>query len=480
MKKAFIYLFSILLAVIICNDQLISQQQAPGSEPEYLIGAFKIYLKGNRHNPLLYERFEASGMNTFWGYIGDTTKIYLQQNNINVVIGDNEDGPQELIRHYSSAFYSRWEAEEDETDKYKVGVKHRENLGNILGNLIGSPATYLGNQCWSSIGLTEPKDSLMYGPHYHQQTVYNRYYFDPYHKSDSLEYIPRFRMALVKHPSVNDNEDVCIIKVVHRYTKYTLVAPDTFDLGVPYEDILRIDTLKVSRFNSDGSFSDIYFEEKPDRWYRYDSRFKPYYRNGEKGLFMRPPPVPQDSAVYNDMANTDNGIQFRIDWLRNDELCTLYIDYVEVYDNFGWNRYLNNPEAISDSIRAYAQNMNFNNLKYFAPVGEPNSIDAIIPIKTVTTLMREATQKPINLAMTIPTLEYWPPVNGERLYKRIIDAIEPETMLNNYFPFYVGWDLPKSYEYLRAVLQENHNVFPDFWYCAQSEGYRTNEGNGED
>lgn len=469
MKRLFSTSFHFLFLVLLFTDLVIAQQQSPANLQEFPIGAFLDIYRTNRYNPALYDTFKASGMNTAWGYVDDRTKLLCTD--IPSVIGDNDDGPHELIKHYSTGYYNKWEAEENTPYNINVGVgvKHK----------YGQQSQWDNKNCWSSRGLTSPKDSLMFGPHYHQETFYHRYYFDPYQYSYDLQYTPRFRMAITKHTTVNDNENVCVIKVVHRYTKFTKQPNGTYDQGEIFEDVLRKDTLKVIRFRADSSFSDIIFLELEDSRYEYDSRFRPNYES------MRTPQMrPSEQSaefVYSDIL-LDNGIQFCVDWLRSDTLCTLYIDYAEVYDNNGWAQFLDQPDIVSEQIITYAQEMDFTNLKYFTPGGEPGSLDAIIPIRTIDSLIRTATNKPVNLGMTIPTTEtgFWPPINGEKLYEKILDAVQPEMMLNNYFPFYVGWEVPKSYEYLRAVLQESHNVYPNFWYCGQSQGYRTIEGPGDD
>jgi hypothetical protein len=353
------------------------------AQQEFPIGAFLDIYSQNRHNPLLYQGFGESGMNTIWAYIDGTTKNYLS--NIGNVTADNEDTHQEYIHYYGTSYYSKWEAEENQTNNTLIGVKHR--YGNI--------ATWKNKLCWTSTGLTAPSDSLMFGPHYHQEVLYHRYYFYPdWVDSYILKYIPRFSMALIKDPSVNQNENVCVIKVVHRYTKFTKQPDGSYDQGVRFEDVLRKDTLKVNRFRTDSSFSDIYFDEIIPKYYEYDNRFRPNYES------MRTPQMrPSEQSaefIYSDIL-LDNGIQFCVDWLRSDTLCALYIDYAEVYDNNGWAQFLEDPGGISSRIKVYAQEMDFTNLKYFAPGGEPGSLDAIIPIRTVDSLIRTVTHVNKNL-----------------------------------------------------------------------------------
>ncbi len=57
--------------------------------------------------------------------------------------------------------------------------------------------------------------------------------------------------------------------------------------------------------------------------------------------------------LYRTDSESYTGIQFWVDWLRTDTLCTIYTDYAEVYDYNGWRRYLANPQEVEDSIIAY-------------------------------------------------------------------------------------------------------------------------------
>jgi hypothetical protein len=389
MKRLFSTSFHFLFLVLLFTDLVIAQQQSPANLQEFPIGAFLDIYRANRYTPALYDTFRSSGMNTVWCHIDETTKGLLT--GINNVIGDNEEGPHELIRHYSTGYYNKWEAEENTSyspSSVGIGVKHKYGSIDTVNNVL----------CWSSKGLSSPKDSLMFGPHYHQEVLYHRNYFifpdSNWQSQYDLKYIPRFSMALTKYPSVNQNENVCVIKVVHRYTKFTKQPDGTYNTGEIFEDILRKDTLKINRFRTDSSFSDIYFEEIVPRYYEYDNRFRPNYES------MRTPQMrPSEQSaefIYSDIL-LDNGIQFCVDWLRSDTLCTLYIDYAEVYDNNGWAQFLENQTNVVREIKDYAQRMDFSNLQYFAPGGEPGSLDAIIPIRTVDSLIRTVTHVNKNL-----------------------------------------------------------------------------------
>lgn len=88
-------------------------------------------------------------MNTIVQYADETTRSLLSGLN---VIANNTKGPAEgdWIQHYATGYYSKWESEQNQTDPNRVGVKHK--YGNI--------ANWKGKQCWSTIGLSNPADSV--------------------------------------------------------------------------------------------------------------------------------------------------------------------------------------------------------------------------------------------------------------------------------------------------------------------------------
>jgi hypothetical protein len=386
MRSIFSHFLIYFLTALLSINVVIAQQEFP-------IGTCKTQYQfnGHRYNPALYDTFVSSGMNWFYYHIDDDTKQLLKSRNINNVIGGNNDGANELIKHYGSSHYSKWQAEENQDDAYSIGIKHK----------YGDTTTYKGVKCWSSEGLTSPKDSLMYGPHYYQEKIYHRYYYDAtYQDPRDLKYIPRFSMALAYNPQlVNPNEKVCVIKVVGRYNQYTEVSPNNWRFDGVFDTVFRVDTLTVSRFNSNGSFKNMYFEDKglDTIYYMYDTTtYSSGYGKASNPL-LRNASSPTNSIMYLDI-EAGTGIQFCVDWLRDDTLCTLYVDFAEVYDRFGWEPFILNPGFVAGRIKDYAQEMDFTNLKYFAPGGEPGSLDAIVPIRTVDSLIRSATHVNKNLS----------------------------------------------------------------------------------
>jgi hypothetical protein len=262
---------------------------------------------------------------------------------------------------YATGYYSKWETEENQNDSSKVGVKHK----------YGQMAKWKGEDCWTTIGLTSPVDSLMYGPHYRQDKKYtNRFNYG------ELSYSTRFRMSLeYNSQEVNQKDSVCLIKVIYSYTEFDADAKEII------KDTVLIKTvIKVEDFNADGSFSYFYFNEDCARWYRYPSKF--INDNNEHG-----------SINYID-TNPHNGIQFVVEWLG---VGSLYIDYVEVYDNDGWNDYLNDPVETAEKIKKYIRDyLDCNSLDIWSRYKDAASIDAVVPIETIKTLIKEVCSSPGN------------------------------------------------------------------------------------
>ena len=150
-----------------------------------------------------------------------------------------------------------------------------------------------------------------------------------------------------------------------------------------YKKEFKSRVIKVSDFNPDSSFKDIYLDDDT-LWYQYPSEFIAA-RNLDK---IVDPPAGTLSYIEDE---SFTGIQSCVEWLRNDNKCTLYIDYVELYDNNGWNRYLANPDEVADTIKAYVssfKNSGWSNIKYWGGIDEPYTIDAYMPIRVVDSLIR--------------------------------------------------------------------------------------------
>ncbi len=181
---------------------LIAQENP---QPKFEIGGIVSYTP--RADTTLLQTYLASGMNTIVVHSGSDNKDMLSHFNVIPING----AENEWIHYYATGYYSKWEAE-DKIDTPYVGVKH----------LFGDTATWRGKKCWSTIGVTAPTCSLMYGPHYMQWKFYKRW-----GGTDPVNFIPRYNMALV-NDGQPPNTDVCKITVSSSVTQiYSFMVPGT-------------------------------------------------------------------------------------------------------------------------------------------------------------------------------------------------------------------------------------------------------------
>ncbi len=450
----------ILMLCIYLFLPLTSYTQQTGSE--FPVGVFMSTRNTvNRTNPVLYNMFNNSGMNIMAQHSDATTADKIKNKDFNI-IADNLDNAQHWIPYYATGYYSKWESEENQEDVNKIGVKHNK----INNQYIGQPAEWLGKQCWSSIGLSSPAESLVYGPHYSQGKRYKRSYNGGW-LQQKVQYTVRFRMALQRNQTVNNSEDVCKIKVVHRYI---YIPSENQNEWVWYNETLLQRTLKVSDFQ-DSNFQDFniidFTSIPPKTTYSYDNRFT------QHKLVDNILPQLSEFPIYYDLKE-NTGIQFCVDWLRADSKCTLYIDYAEVYDNDGWDKYISpsTHNTVISQIYSYTQNYSdWNNLKYWYGQDEPSTIDAILPMKTVASIIDSAGGPGLITAQTIPGPPYWSATNGEYFYKRYIEQVNPEIVMMDYYPFYYNRSTDESLERLRSQLQELSTIRPGFWYIGQGFGH---------
>ncbi len=428
------FIAGITFSVLICTIQIPAQQgQQP--PPEFIIGAF--LGRDTRTNQAVYNTFDSTGMNTVVQYAHDSTRSYLEDYN---VIANNADRPQDWIQHYATGFYSKWEAEQDQTVDTLIGVKHK----------FGQLEEWLGKQCWSTKGLSSPADSLLYGPHYRREKEYQRWLYNsnPYYRR--VYYNAKYRMALHNPYSVNPNEEVCRITARVRHAVLVNgvwtghVVDDT--LGVPI-------TLKVSDFPQDGSFKEFLI---------VDYSYLPDYpeRLNESKLEI---PSEEDTA-YTD-SDGENGIEFLVEWLRDDTLCTLYVDYVEVYDDDGWDDYLSDPQTVIDNIQSYAQSYSgWDNIIYWFAHDEPYTIDAYIPMHTVDSLVRDVRGAPL-ITEFYPSWQVF--VNNDSQLVRYYNMVQPRTLMIDFYPISKDYYPIRAFdlEATRNQFQICHTLQPGFFIC---------------
>jgi hypothetical protein len=451
-----------IIALLLINSTTLAQEQTPPLG-EFPIGS--TFGSGNRTTQVLYDSYAETGMNMMEQYAADSTRLYIEDYNLNAL---NMDKEQDWIYHYSSSYYSKWQAEEDQDTPY-VGVKHK----------YGSYANYIinGNSipCWSSIGMTLPRDSLLFGPHYHQEKWYRRWLYadkDPIKMNGiyDVRYIPRYRMALdITDTNIGLTEDVCRLLVIVRHGRKINGG------GV----IVRDDTLKVSRifkvsdFPANGQF-DYFYLDDDTTWYRYPEE---YQTPGDYYKLQNPP---ENDIVWEDIYG-NNGVEFRVEWLRSDAKCTLYVDYVEVYDDFGWRQYIDNPELVADQITSYADSfktMGWSNIKYWVGSDEPFTIDAYIPLRIVDSLLRDSGAPPL----LVHLYPYWNvEINEDTQLVRYYKTAKPDPLNIHFFPFLAGYSSARyeDWEAFRKQLQISYTLTKEkgFWYKAQNFGLDI--GNGQ-
>lgn len=432
---------TVLILFLIFNLSIKAQQLE--SNNQFVIGA-KL---GN--TPFNVEQTFSSylecGFNSIWWQAYPDTKPFLDKLN-GTLIAENGRSRKDLIHHYATAYYSKWEAEQQQLPN-RVGIKHKH----------GRPVEWKGVKCWSSTGLKSPKDSLIYGPHYRQEKRYKRWlYTDPEWSRFDVDYNVRFRMALDYNPQlVSPNENVCEIKVIYRAVKQYSGKWDP-----PEDFVLLRKTLKVKDFAKNGAFDFIGF----DKTYEYTDKFMiPEVDNPAKTNY-----------TYND-TEAGLGIQFLVDWLRKDDLCNLYVDYIEVYDNDGWNDMIKDPKGVASQIKKYAKSFSdWPYLKYWFVHDEPWSIDGFLAYHIVDSIVSSATNTPLITEFN----PYWThdnKINGEDFLQVWSDIAKPQKLFIDFYPFSPEYPFRlDDIEALRLRFQKCHTLQPDFWYSPQAAGVLIN------
>jgi hypothetical protein len=451
----------IIIALLMFNALTIAQES---TSEEFVIGA--TFDRGTRYGQYYYDKLRESGMNILSQYADETTNDFLDGLNFLAI---NNQFNYEWIYFYSTAYYSKWEAEEDQDHRYKVGFKHRERVDSsaILGTLIGSPDTLLGRQCWTTKGLTSPTCSLMYGPHYHQEKTYKRWpdttIYPGYNKFD-LKYTPRYIMALKLEDGaqLNDTASICKLSVIARYRRQ---ENGKFVNDYDQDSLLKLIVLKASDFQPYSTFKEFYLDDDT-LWYQYP----PEFRDPENGIGKRD--FLHSLGVHFFDRWGDQGVQFRVDWLGDNSKCNLYIDYVEVYDNDGGQHFANDPGRVDSLVGEYVQSFphqEWPNMKYWVGCDEPSSLDDYIPMKTVDSILDS-----IGAPRLITTVYPWweGEVNGESQLVRYYNTVQPAKLMIDFFPA-LPFRIPvgfEDWETTREMLQTCSSLQPGFWYQAQAAG----------
>ncbi|GBD87125.1 hypothetical protein BMS3Abin03_01051 [bacterium BMS3Abin03] len=431
-------LFLVFLLLFAVNKT--AAQDSLQTAQEFPVGAFL----SHKPSQIILSSYDYSGLNTVNWLARDTTKDFLSNYN---VMAYNQEHQTDWINHYATGLYSKWEAEQNQIVDTLIGIKHK----------YGKAATWHDTLAWSTLGLSSPVDSLVYGPHYRQEKEYKRWLYGP----KTVSYTARYNMALDYDPEqVNQYDEVCRITVKVRhgvwvngvYTHH--VQDDT--LGGPI-------TLKVSDFPSNHSFQDFNIEQ-----YSYLPGFPEQYLEDKMET-----PIPDNDTTYGD-SNGDNGIEFCVEWLG---VGTLYIDYIEVYDNFGWNDLVEDSSTAAiaiQNIKTYAQSYSsWPNIIYWFGHDEPYSRDAFTPMHIVDSLLK---------AVYAPRLitEFYPPyllINSDSLLVSFYNIAKPEKLMIDFYPFKISEKtLAERLEITRKRFTEAHSLQPGFWYVAQGFGIKAPDG----
>jgi parallel beta-helix repeat protein len=434
MKKHTLISLLLLLAVLHCNDNIIGQSS---SQTEFPIGTF---LRLEKHDPVGYDSLHSLGLNTVVQY-GDTTTLgWLSNYN---VIADNGE-LNDVINHYAMGYYTKWEAEKDQEETTRTGIVHED----------GQDTTWQGKQCWSSIGASAPACSLIYGPHYRQNKNYRHaYYQDPLIR---INYTARFNMALYyDQQQYNPEDEVCEIRISYRYVK---IDPNGIDSVL--NTVLASRIITAAEFPQNYSFKDF------DLGYFYPDKFTD---NPLEDKIQLPA---ADSITYKDIFG-ENGIEFQVDWLG---FGTLYVDYIEVYDDDVWKNFIDFPNATATLIKNYALNYppsQWPNLKYWYACDEPHVLDSFTPMHIVDSLIRS-----VEIGAPAMITEFYPPwqitINGDTLMKQYYQMMKPQKLMLDIYPIGPDLDPPLEIrlESLRKQFTIAHSLQPGFWYVAQAFGWQ--------
>src|SRR5574338_1084877 len=157
MVRDFRFLRSLILLLFLIITIRLSAQENPEPSAKFPIGAFLSHSPGEN----VLESFDSSGLNLAAWRADNNTRSFLE----NYRVFANNASATDWIQYYATSYYSRWEAEEDYTIDH-IGPKHKYGKDTIWQNI----------HCWSSLGVTAPACSLMYGPHYRQDQRHKNWY----------------------------------------------------------------------------------------------------------------------------------------------------------------------------------------------------------------------------------------------------------------------------------------------------------------
>ena len=328
------------------------------------------------------------------------------------LIAVKEDKPEDYIGHYARGYYSKWESEENQTDDRIVGVKH--SGGDIAE--YGSVICWKGEAVPSLKELNHPIIGLVTGPDYRQDKKYKLNYL----LSTTLNYTVNFNLAYVHAYGESPDSIACRIGVRYKYKE--IINGGEQDQIIA-DELIPAQTIKVSELNET-------FQKKTLN-YNYSGYLTRAYIDT---FLSRSITLP---IAYDDEA-WGTGIEFYVDFLGQG---TLYVDYVEVYDQDIWGNNFMIPGNISTSITKIINFANsysgWDSLKYFYAADEPQTIDQYEPIRFVDSILRDSTT--LHKRIISAFNPQWDGGrNGELTVPRFKSQANPSKIMTDYYPFFIG------------------------------------------
>jgi parallel beta-helix repeat protein len=427
------YLICFLFILFISIQNILAQ--------EFPRGVFAVDTAyAHEGDPASWDMLKNLGINWLLQHADIVSQPFINTDGFNLM-AVNEINQNEVINHYARSYYSKWDAKDNNLNTLSTGFHHS----------FGNKAYHDNDSCWSNLNWNVARDSLVWGPQYYQD---KRYRHDLYN-TDTIKYRVKFRIAADNFiPLDNQYDPVCILKVRYKCTKYSN------EQVIGKEDILFVvDTLRINYFGN-GSWKDY------DTVYVYPAKFVPLPGKSINRL------ISSGNGITYDDNDTCSGISFQVDYLGRG---TVYVDFVEVWDQAIWNNYYNlsTRQNVIDGITSYLANHSTSSwptLKYWYAADEPQTLDLYTPIKKIDSILTHNNGQPLITELN-PQWDGWK--NGDKTIQKFVDRVQPQKLMIDYYPYWADLDDQSALELLRERLQEAYEATKDrgsFYYVAQSFG----------
>jgi hypothetical protein len=412
MKFKFVMLFVLISFTLVSQKEIHAQNTFP----------YGVWLNNEDSlNDMVYSSVRSLWMNIviqYAPYYNQQIKDKLSPFNLVVV---KEDTPADYISYYSRGYYTKWESVQNQLNPVKVGVQHNG----------GGPGSFNSAPCWSSQGVQDSIPGLVKGPDYRQDKNYRLNY-----DKSLINYTVNFQMAY--SPATHESHGNIVCRIGVRLKSLVMNGDKT-----------RLDSVE--------------FISKKILVSDFNSAFKKFTLGYDYGSLAK--------KVYDDTA-PGTGIEFFVDFLGQG---TLYINFMEVYDNAVWGTYFMDDSTRTTSIKnikTFANNYSkWSNLQYFYAADEPQTIDQYEPIRFVDSILRDSTsmQKPI-ISAFYPQWDGGR--NGEITAQGYKIQANPRTIMTDYYPFWAenNYTTEFDFRWLQVVLQQISHEDKHFWYMPQAFG----------